>query len=398
MVIKIGVELEGNFIDENGSLSNRASEVVGSLENNGNILGELSRSMWEVISEPSEDMEVLYSRFRNELFKLRNITEGLNLGVVPCSTLNNESGVESRDFERPRGMRKRKVLGDNLRDLEHHLSGTHIHADILEDEEKAYAQYVLFQAADPVHSLMSSSPFLFGRNTLNGYRVLSYRNEVFRDMPLQGQLLGYPKSLKGAYERQKQSYREFLEILEEKGLDAEGIHELDCIWGPLRLTKLGTIESRCADANKLSNVMALASLYKGISEFVEAEDLNVEIDEKDNYDVSELFIPSNGRLIVPSYNRLKHFETVGARTGIKDEGLRRYLMNVIDTASKGLEDDSYLNPFLKMIDDGENFADDIVNYAEINGLEIDGRIDGNASKQIRRYIAEEYQKDLEVVR
>ena len=42
MALKIGMELEGHLIDGTGTLSNRASEVIGDSRNNGDIIPELS--------------------------------------------------------------------------------------------------------------------------------------------------------------------------------------------------------------------------------------------------------------------------------------------------------------------------------------------------------------------
>lgn len=394
MVAKIGIELEGHLIDNYGTLSNRASEVVGSPENNGDIMPELSRTMWETVAPPKSELSEIYSSFEERLKILKEITDTLGLRSIPTSSLHNESEVESRDSERPRGMRKRIILGDYLRNLEHHLTGTHIHVDILEGSEKGYKQYLLMQAMDPVFSFMSSSPFFFGANHKKDYRVDVYRNEVFRDMPLQGQLLDYPESLAATFDRQKACYHSFMEILRANNLDAEGLDELNCIWGPLRLTGFGTIESRAADSNKLSNVIALAALYQGITEYIDNENPRVAINTDSNYAANRLFLPKNGEIIIPSYEQLKRFERVGIEEGLENNELRDYLSNIVETCSRGLEDNKYLEPFVRMIDSRRNFSDDIISYAKKEGLEKYSRINGAAAKELRSYIANCYERDL----
>jgi hypothetical protein len=248
-------------------------------------------------------------------------------------------------------------------------------------------------AMDPAFSLMSSSPFFYGKNSKKDYRVDLYRNKVFENFPKQGQLLDYPKSLESAFDRQKECYTEFKNILKEHNMDSEGLDELNCVWGPLRLSNFGTIESRCSDSNNLSNVIALAALYKGISEYVDSENPKVSIDNGE-YSLEHMFVPEKGKIIIPSYNQLKEFERIGVKEGLENPLLHKYLSNMVDTCSKGLEDKSYLEPFMRMITEKRNFSDDIIDYAKSNGLERENEINGASAKILRNYIADSYEKDL----
>ncbi|MBT4165603.1 hypothetical protein HOE04_01030 [archaeon] len=392
--IQSGIEIEGQLIYKDGSLANRMTEVVTDPRNSGDITPELSHVMWEVIAPPSTSLDVLKSSFRERLKTLQEISNSYGLRNIPSSTLHNETEVKSRDPERPRGLRKRKILGNKLRDLEHHISGTHVHTDLLEDEEQAHSQVLLYTAMDPVFSFMSSSPFLFGKNSKNDYRVLTYRNEVFENLHKQGQLLDYPSSLKEAYDRQKQSYEEFKKILEAKGLDPEGLGESNCVWGPLRLTSFGTIEARGADTNLLSNVIALTGLYKGVAHYIEKENPQIEIDQSERYTPEEYFTPKKGKIILPSHNQLKRFEEIGATTGLRNTRLRNYLTNILETAEKGLDSPKHLEPFRNMIANKKNFADEIVEYAKNKGLEKNYQIDGHGARELRKYIAERHEEDL----
>ena len=392
MALKIGMELEGHLIDGTGTLSNRASEIIGDSRNNGDIIPELSKTMWEIIAPPKYKLSDVYNSFKDRLEMLKDIADDYNLRVMPASSLHNESEVKSRDYERPRGMRKRIILKDYKRNLEHHLTGAHVHVDRLEDDEKGYKQLLLIHAMDPVFSFMSSSPFFYGKNTLKDYRVELYRNEVFKDLPKQGQLMDYPDSLEDAFENQRECYNEFMEILNKNNLDNDGLDELNCVWGPIRLTKFGTIESRCADSNKLSNLVALAGLYKGISEYIDSE--NPEVVINGNYPIDKMFIPKDGKIMIPSYEQLKNFEKIGVRYGLEDNNLRDYLANIVKTSSKGLEEVEYIEPFNKMIKDRKNFSDDIVGYAKAKGLEKNDKIDAKGAKILRNYIADSFERDL----
>jgi gamma-glutamyl:cysteine ligase YbdK (ATP-grasp superfamily) len=392
--VKVGIELEGHLIDLNGTVANRIDDVVGHQNNDGSIIPELAKSMFELVTPPYSDLDVTYSDLKTRLKMLQSITNDLGLRVIPTSSIHNESLIETRDDVRPRGKRKRVILGDENRDLEHHLTGTHIHVDRLKGSELGYKQFILMQAMDPVFSLMSSSPFFHGENSRKDYRVEIYRNKVFEDFPLQGQLWNYPESLSEAFERQRDAYRQIKTILGDKGLDTKGITELNCVWGPLRLTDFGTIESRASDSNELNNVVALAALYKGVTEYLLAENPEIIIDVNDEYKSGELFRATFGRIVIPSYKRLKEFERLGIQKGLEDSDLTSYLANMLVTGSRGLDDPHYLSPFVQMIHDRKTFADDIVKESQRRGIEINHRIDGDGARQLRNYIADRYEASL----
>ena len=72
MALKIGMELEGHLIDGTGTLSNRASEVIGDSRNNGDIIPELSKTMWEIIAPPKYKLSDVYNSFK-DILRLKNI-------------------------------------------------------------------------------------------------------------------------------------------------------------------------------------------------------------------------------------------------------------------------------------------------------------------------------------
>ena len=93
--MKIGLELEGHLIDKTGTLSNKASEIIADQRNNGDILPELSKTMWEVIAPPESDLGNLRNSFKERLIMLNEIANDYDLRAVPVSSLHNESKIES---------------------------------------------------------------------------------------------------------------------------------------------------------------------------------------------------------------------------------------------------------------------------------------------------------------
>ena len=82
MAVKIGIELEGHLIDGDGTLSNRILDVIGDLNNKGDIIPELSRTMWEVVSPPEEELDKNYHSFKHRLKMLKKITDSLGLRSI----------------------------------------------------------------------------------------------------------------------------------------------------------------------------------------------------------------------------------------------------------------------------------------------------------------------------
>jgi gamma-glutamyl:cysteine ligase YbdK (ATP-grasp superfamily) len=392
--IQSGIELEGNLIDENGRLSNQSDYIIQDPKNYGFITPEPSHTVCEVVSDPSESLDGLNNDIRDKLSILQGLTDQYGLRFIPSSTLHNDTPIKTREAIKPRSKKLRIILGGGKKDLTHHLTGTHIHTELLEDPDQAYSQLLALTAMDPTFAFMSTSPFFFGKNSKNSYRPQVYRNEVFENFPLQGQLLDYPNSVEEAYERQRESFLQFKKILESRGLDTEGFTEDNCIWGPLRVTPFGTIESRCADANLPSNALALAALYKGVSQFIESENPTIKIDRNKEHSPQEYFTPKNNRLVLPNYDTLKYFEASGIATGIKNPQLKNYLTNIVETASKGLEDLKHIQPFIKMLEEETNFADEIIAYASKHGLEKGHRINSLGARKLRQHIADCYERDL----
>jgi gamma-glutamyl:cysteine ligase YbdK (ATP-grasp superfamily) len=396
MKSKIGLELELNIIDRAGNLSNKADEVLENPKGNSYIIGELSQAMVEVIGPPSDDVSKVGSDFAKNLFILDEIVKDYGLMLVPSSTVGNDANPISNDSKRIRGMRKRKVLGNQLRELEHHICGTHIHIDHLSTPEKTFKQYLTFQAMDSLFTLMSSTPFFLGSNTKKDYRVDVYRNIIFKDFPLQGQLIDYPSSMENIFQRRKIGFEQW--ISKDKYNGNDGFKPEDTCWGPIRLCKR-TVESRCADANLFSRVLNLAVVYQAISHYIEEENPEIVINQDKNTSEKKYFNPKNKKLVIPNYQVLKEYESDGITQGLASDRLHTYVSNIISTSKPYIKDSdiTFIQPFLESLEKKSTFSDDIINYARKNKLEENHILKDSAAKDVRHYIATEYHKDLELM-
>jgi hypothetical protein len=388
--IKIGLELECHLIDAEGNISNEADKVLKDPENNGNIIPECAKSMIEIIASPSADLETAVGNFTKETVNAINIAKKHGFRLLPSITLGADAMVEQNSS--PRYTSKRKVLGEKKRQIEHHICGTHVHVDILEGEQ-CIKQYHVMNAMDPVFSLMASSPFFLGINTVNNYRVHLYRNVVFRDFPLQGQLLPYPESIDAALARQEEAYLQWIAAVNGAGFDGEGYTLLNTCWGPLKISER-TLEARGSDANILSKVYALAALYKGAVNFIQEEDPKVLIADE-NAPIRELFKPRNGRILLPHYQTLKKLEHAGIHHALKDTQVRTYLSNIVTLSERSLQpkERHYLMPFKHSLRSATNLSDEIIDYAD-RRLSQSESIDAKAARELRQHVSDRMTDDI----
>jgi hypothetical protein len=393
----LGLELEFHLIDEYGNIVNDAETIIEDSRNNGNILRESSKSMVELISKPASKLSDLEANFKGELSNLIDICDSYGYSLLPTTTISPDYEVVSNDDIRSRGMKKRKIVGNELRDLEHLITGTHIHVDKLNDFQLDN-QYNVMQAMDPVFAFMSYTPFFLGKNSKKDYRVDVYRNVVHEEFPLQGSLLDYPKSYQDAVDRQIECYNDFVVKAKEKDEDlGDDFNINNCLWGPLRISK-HTIEARNSDSNNFSELMAFSALYKGINKYLEKSNPDVVISSPSsgfNY-----FVPQTNdgieTLFIPSYDVLKQFEYEGINNGLENDGLHNYLSNILNLSKIGLDKDEhkYLKPFEEMIVTRKNNSDYLVEYAKINGLENNRLVSADNAKLLRLYIADQFINDF----
>ncbi|MFC1753542.1 glutamate-cysteine ligase family protein [Thermoproteota archaeon] len=390
--IKIGLELEFQILDQDGNVCNAAPTILSDPANNGNIVPEGSNSMIEVIAPPSDNLEEMASNFQTEVVNLVNIAEKYGFRLLPSSTIGKDAKPEETGLLRYAS--KKSVLGSARKNIEYHICGTHVHTDKLPDELLA-TQYKVKTAMDPAFALMASTPFHAGKNSLEDHRVHIYRNVVFDDFPLQGQLLPHVNNFDEVLERQQATYDHWISLVQKKGFSGDGFNVLNTCWGPVRCTE-NTIEARGADANLLSRVIALGALYKGVNEFIQQYTPNTVIAE--NLPAQELFTFIDGKTLrLPSFQQLKAFEKAGINKGIRDPQLNSYLSNVLFVARKGLshDDQRFLEPFAESLRTGRTFSREIVDFAKKEGIYSTDDLSDSAACSIRRYISDRMSQDLD---
>ncbi|MFC2134553.1 glutamate-cysteine ligase family protein [Bacteroidota bacterium] len=388
----IGLELEFILTDENGEAVNRAPEVFSHPNRADYIVPDLTKMIVEVNSPPESSISSLDYAFRNQLLALNDLTSRLNLFEVPISIVGPGSKPE---MIKPNDLRcisryisDQRFFNDDQVDMAFSITGTHIHID--QKDDKA-AQYNLLLSLDPVFALLSDTSYIRGQNTLNSGRVNAYRNMMFGDLPLHGQLPAYVSGEQEIHDLNDLRYS----ILMDRFKGIEGVEDaysaLSSVWGPLRLSDKNTMEVRNSDSNLPSLVVGLAAFYQGVVNHVFDNDLEVRISEEPNtYDISD------SEIILPSYDTLKQFENSGIRFGLKEDELNEYLSYLVTVANNGLEiaDRKYLDPFKQMLASRRNMADVISMYAHQIDPSVNGTISQPTANRVNQFMRGLHVDDL----
>lgn len=368
---KIGVEIEFHLIDEKGVISNSADLILKEFNNELNLIGELSKSMVEIKSDPVENLNVLSKNLSDILDKVRLIAKKNKLMLLPTTPISNEY-LQKRVGSRYET--KNKILGNKKRALELNICGTHIHLDKFHDLK---FQHNVMLALDPLFAFMSSSSFLNGKNSLNNYRNKVYRFDVFKKFPQYGGLHGYVSNVDELNDRYKKLYLDWKNICLSKDLDFSSFNELNTYWGPIRMSRY-TLESRSSDTNLLSNILALSAVYLGFTR---------QLDKLMSGEVPFDF---------PSFENIKRYELIAIKKGLKSGIIRTYLSQILEIAKNGLYESElrFLNPFYKMLFSGENFADELTIKAIQDGTYDGSFISAEGAAKLRIFAANRLEGDL----
>jgi len=382
---KIGLELELGVTDQEGRAVNRADEIINHPLNRGDFVEELTHGVVEFNSISAYSLQELESSVRGQLIRLQDIADSLGLRTVPLSKVGREGKLQRRD-DVVRYDFLDSVFGQDNCNSYGGLCGTHVHVD---REEDTASQYNLLQSLDPTFALLSSSSFLEGQNTLNCRRTEIIRNQIFKDMPLHGQLQDYVGSL----EELEQQNDQRLSIWMEKANSEEAKSAFDrynTSWGPIR-HRDRTIEIRNGDANLLSLLLAQAAFYKGVNDYVFDNNLQVSIGEGHGG-----YALTDSEIVLPNYQTLQRMQQEGSRHGLRSDRVHSYLSYLMDIARDGLspEEKKYLAPFEIMLTTRKNVADIIHEHAEQQGYIQGTNLNAGTAPAIYRYVHDAYRKDL----
>ncbi|MFH1126688.1 MAG: glutamate-cysteine ligase family protein, partial [archaeon] len=343
----------------------------------------------EVNSPPSYNLEKFKKSYMDEVKTLTDISELLELHVIPASVFENEN-ISGDAYPIRRYLSRDRLFGEYKTAISHASCGTHLHID---RNERTIDQYNLLQSLDPSFVLLSTSPFLLGKNTYNCHRVHSYRDELFEDYPAHGQLINYFNSTEELDQLNHQRLDDWLGLIGNDEETKAAYNQTNTSWGPIRLRER-TIETRNGDANLPSIVMAQAALYKGVNDHVFRNQLNVRIMESQDFE--NLYGITTHEMILPSYETLKQMEYEGCVYGLESDQVYYYLKHLVDIADKGLSkhEQRYLEPFKIMLNERRNIADVLYDRAISIYPKLTNYINAQTARELNLYMSELHTLDM----
>jgi len=382
----LGLESELMLIDASGKIVNRAEEIIAHPLNTGVIVPEYAGSMVELNPLPSSNLHVLNKNLREGLATLQQIAQTLSLSAIPLSDIGpDKTPLRVADKKRYDLYERATGKDSSIADLS--ACGTHLHID---HQSNIVDQFNLYQSLDPVFAFMSTTHFFMGKNTVNCGRVNYFRNHIFLDAPFMTQLLDYAKTEEDIQNLQELRSGFFLERLGDTP-------EIRSIFGgynngssPIRKTDK-TIEIRCADSNMPSFTMAMAALYKGITEIVCEGELRVKIAPEHG----EYGIDSN-EITLPSHGTLKEIEYAAIRHGPESQIVHAYLSHIVDIARRGLPEDEqhFLQPFEDVLHTHRNLAKTLGEYIRVISHKKSSTIDSTTAQKTNLFYHFLLGKDL----
>lgn len=363
--VKLGLEVEFNLTDISGVVVNEADLILGDHDAGSHIKSELAYSMVEIICAPATDIVTLRNNIACSFSRLLSVAKKYGIKLLPAMPF-----VDSHYRKRisDRYEKKEVILGDKRRQYEYGICGTHIHIDILSDP---VYHYNIMTALDPLYVLMSSTPFIKGRHKYIDSRVKIYRDYIFKKYPLHGCLQDYVKDTLEIDSRVEKTYKNWMSLCHSNGLSVDGFSRYNCNWGPLRITEK-TFETRSADSNLLSNVIAFSALYAGI-----LRQLN------------------KRHIKLPDIKVVKKYSEIGCIAGLKDNDVHDYVQKWMDIAKSGLGSEEYpfLEPFLVMLQDRKTLSDITLDKLQCEGYCPSNILSHEGAMRGHQYLSNLLEKD-----
>lgn len=365
---KYGFETEFFIIENDGRLSDRADELIVAIKKKAPKIAvekEYTYHMIEIASNPHVNYADSIKEWLEMVSRIIDIADKLGLKLYPYGTYPGFYEPKTRTGE------IYKVLEDlkspeQARYCAGHVSGFHLHYclpygtfDKKEGQlKKPYASknkdllisiHNSIVAADPAFTtFMSSSPFVDLENHVMDTRNMLYRDMVYRGPKKKivgqyhgkrmfGALPSYAFGISELTTRVELMQKEFLEHAKEKFPQfrekVRDRHAYALFWGPIRITRYGTIEYRGMDMNLPSYFISTGNLMKMMFERIMNEKLMV---LPSDTGVLEPFTIEGNILHVPPYAHVAGvLQKKSAVDGTDCHEIRDYIQRIASFALDG---------------------------------------------------------------
>jgi carboxylate-amine ligase len=262
--IRRSVEVEYWVVDERG----RLTEPGALVEAAPGVEREFVEPLLEVKTTPCTSEAELRTELLGRLGAVLDRADELDRRLVPLGTPIAAESVAELPAERTRI--QNEVVGEAFAHVRH-CAGTHIHVE--QQPGSAVDQLNTFVALDPALALVNSSPYFEGQRLAAGARSELYRRLAYDDLPHQGRLWPYIRSVEEWRRRLERRHEAFVTAALEAGVDRTAIagsfDPESAVWTPVQFREaFGTVEWRSPDAALPSQVLRLASRLASVVDVV----------------------------------------------------------------------------------------------------------------------------------
>jgi hypothetical protein len=423
---KTGQEAEFHILNSNGTMSNKALEVISELKlkyPDIPVTKEIGLNMIEFGCYPDIKTYNPALNIIDSIQKAQEICESKGLTLFPFSTYPGKFDPIIQDGQTYRI--KQKIFGDEKTKTTCRVTGYHNHYTLPKsvfDEKKKelrfykksklkrtmVSSYNFEIAADPALTLFTqSSPFYQGRNFAKDTRMLVYRggkklkymDGVYANLQQLGGLPPYKQtatdiltSLNKRWDRWK---REVKKVAPNVNFSKLYPYNLDIGWNPIKINKHGTLEQRGMDVNFVSILIGVGVLLKFCLKKIQREFIEV---MPVDFGIEDAFKLENDVLYIPPHSYVRNkLQYWGAYDGYSKKEMYNYVKRFFNFA-RSVTPKRYapiIRPVYDMIDNKKSMSDRILSYAKNKGFVNEGKINNKDAAQLALYYADKMPKDLE---
>ncbi|MBU0758646.1 MAG: hypothetical protein KKF44_11360 [Nanoarchaeota archaeon] len=391
-----GIEFEFFLLDNEGRLANRADLIINKLKRkliNSDIKQECANSMLELTSFPHMTSSHVFTKFFKDFETLLFEVDREEMNTYCYGTYPGKNNPSMRTDQRYKA--KEVILGKEMWNIAGKCIGFHYHYSLPRNafnpnvnffyldikpriSQKVLNAYNLFIALDPaITAFMQSSPYYDGKFYGKDSRLMKYRGDpVFEEedslyhlQPEFGELNDYASDFRELTATIRSQYNKWNRLLKENDFSFNSFIKkessmLDSSWKPVKISPHGTIESRGADMNSPSKVVALSKILRSLTRYTNAHHVEITPGSIGN---NEPFKLEDEKLYVPESDILrKSLQKKSAFSGLDDKDIHKYCKALIKLVReiRPSDEKQSLRAFTDALDSRETTSDRIIKYVK----------------------------------
>ena len=423
-----GIELEFNLIDGTGKIRNDGPELVSLVSrqrSDVDIDTEVTRNLVEIRSAP-------HSAIRDAILDvLRNVStisgalEEYDAMLLPQATYPGKFSEEVTP--KKRYYLQIKLFGslNNVSEQRYLYLGSraaafHMHYTLpygvfnssyrnlkplvrSKAKESLLGSYNMLVAADPaITSLLQSSPLVDGRFFSKDSRISLYRGGklykkgLYTGLKLVGALPPYVFTLEDLRYKIDYADRFWKNKMHELGLHSQAKSKeiLDLLWNPVKINKVGTLESRSGDICQPRYLTAASILIKFVLRAIQQDFLEVKPSDLGKH---EPFRLEGNTVHVPPITYVRHYlQLESAKKGFENKDVYNYSKRFFNFASKQTprEYKKLIRPLKGILERKKTVSDVILGRLKRKGYSLSDTIPLEECQRIALRSAKQMQRDL----